>query len=148
MQLHLNRFRYNIDSTIGVLLLNGVHECFTLEDRVREPLPWLSSATAKEWKIKGETAIPRGTYEIDWTYSPAFSKMMLLLKDVPAYSGIRIHAGNTHTDTAGCILTGELWDAKQPNTISKSRKALFSLQDKLVDYVNNTMKEQTWITIT
>ena len=60
-----------------------------------------------EKKIKGKTAIPYGTYEIKWTYSPRFKKYTPQLMNVPSFEGIRIHSGNSSDHTEGCLLLGE-----------------------------------------
>ena len=95
MQLKLIRNVFTDNSTIGELSVDGVFECFTLEDVVR-PV-----------KIKGETAIPAGTYEIEINMSPHFKKLLPELLDVPNFEGVRIHSGNKPEDTEGCILVGQ-----------------------------------------
>ena len=93
MRLHLQRERSSKNSTIGILTTDGF-QCFTLEDVTRDK------------KIAGRTAIPAGTYKVVITYSPRFRKALPLLLDVPHFTGIRIHPGNTAADTEGCILPG------------------------------------------
>ena len=70
--------------------------CYTIEDQVR---PAGS-------KIYGKTAIPAGKYKITVTMSPRFKKELPLIHDVPGFDGIRIHGGNGHEDTLGCVLVG------------------------------------------
>lgn len=85
--------------TIGELSVDGKYLCDTLEDRVRD--------LTKETKIAGKTAIPEGEYEIIVSISPRFRRKLPRLLEVPGFSGILIHRGNTPEDTAGCILVGE-----------------------------------------
>lgn len=99
MKMELKRIYMNKDYTIGKLYIDGLYFCDTLEDQVRD--------LSKEKKVYAETAIPAGTYKVAVTYSPAFRRRLPLLYKVPQFTGIRIHRGNTHTDTAGCILVGE-----------------------------------------
>lgn len=81
-------------------LFNGEKKlCDTLEDRAR-------TIKSKTDKIIGYTAIPSGTYNIKWTYSPKFRRCTPELEQVPWFTSIRIHAGNTADDSSGCILTG------------------------------------------
>lgn len=84
------------DYTVGKLYINGVYECFTLEDPVRET------------KIHGETAIPYGTYNVIINQSARFKRELPLLLKVKDFAGVRIHAGNTVDQTEGCILTGTM----------------------------------------
>lgn len=91
----LERYLFFEDTTIGRLYRNDKFFCYTLEDATRTN------------KIKGETAIPEGTYPLKLTYSPKYKKDMPLIDDVPNFQGIRIHIGNSHRDTEGCILVGE-----------------------------------------
>jgi hypothetical protein len=133
MLLELKRIELGTNFTIGKLFVDGVYECFTLEDKVRP----------EGVKKFGETAIPCGTYEVDITVSERFKKPLPELKAVPGFEGIRIHSGNTDLDTEGCILVGQQW--KGGDLISQSRLAFGLLFDKL--QVAKTKKEPIKITI-
>ena len=130
MELKLIRKTFTDNSTIGELAVNGVFECFTLEDKVR-PV-----------KIKGETAIPAGTYEVAVTFSNKFQKFLPLLMNVPNFDGIRIHTGNTPADTLGCILVGQ---GKGADSISSSRLAFAPLFEKIQAVIRT---EKVFIEIT
>ena len=92
MNLKLLRSDYYGDTTIGLVQAEGKFFGYCLEDAVRPT------------KIKGKTAIPAGKYEVVVTMSNRFKREMPLLVNVPNYEGIRIHGGNTHLDTDGCLL--------------------------------------------
>lgn len=94
MKIEIKRKIFTDKSTIGEMFINGKFFCYTLEDKVREV------------KIQGETAIPKGTYDTIIDMSTRFKKLMPHILNVPNFSGIRIHAGNTNKDTEGCILLG------------------------------------------
>jgi hypothetical protein len=106
MKLDVVRTQFGKDATNGMLFINGVFECYTLEDEVRDI------------KVHSETAIPLGEYEIKLrteggfhskytTRYGAMHKGMLWLQDVPNFKWILIHTGNTDQHTAGCLLLGE-----------------------------------------
>lgn len=97
MKLHLRRTIFNETETMGQLYIDDAYFCDTLEDKVRNGV-----------KIKGVTAIPTGKYKVVVTMSAKFKRMMPLLCDVPNFTGIRIHRGTTHKNTAGCILVGKM----------------------------------------
>jgi hypothetical protein len=113
------------DRTLGWLKVEGVQFCWTLEDPVRPP---------GEPKVPGETAIPEGVYGLACTvsqratdgslWSPDPAHRLPLVVDVPGFTGIRLHAGNTPGDTAGCVLVG----GRGPNNdLVNSRKVLESV---------------------
>lgn len=52
------------------------------------------------------SCIPKGTYDVKWTFSPKFMKYTYEIQGVPNRSGIRIHTGNYFTQIQGCILVG------------------------------------------
>jgi len=116
MKLELVRQEFTDVSTIGELLIDGEHFCYTLEDPVRDE------------KIYGMTAIPYSTYEVVVTYSPRFHKYMPLLKNVENFEGVRIHAGNTADQTEGCVLVGF---TKGKDFIGGSIKAFNALMQKI-----------------
>lgn len=120
MKLTLKRIGLRPTYTIGKLYIDDAYFCDTLEDTVRD-----TNKSGKfdngEQKIKGKTAIPYGTYEIKWTYSPRFKKYTPQLMNVPSFEGIRVHAGNTSADTEGCLILGE---NKQVGKVLNSRATI------------------------
>ncbi len=116
MQITVKRLHKTDTSTIGELLIDGIFECYTLED-IERPV-----------KIKAETAIPKGTYKVIINQSNRFKRLMPLLLNVPNFEGVRIHAGNTNHDTEGCILVGQ---SRNKNYIGQSRKAYEKLFKKM-----------------
>jgi hypothetical protein len=124
MVITVKRLYKTENSTIGEMLIDGVFECFTLEDRER-PV-----------KIKGETAIPKGTYRVIINESNRFKRLLPLLIDVPNFEGVRIHSGNSNHDTEGCILVGQ---TRNKNYIGQSRKAFDKLFKKMQAAKNITL---------
>lgn len=100
--LTLQRLPSESDQTHGDLFVDGVWECFTLEDRVRE----IAGQPVEQWKVRGKTAIPAGRYRMTLAYSQRFGPSTLTIEGVPGFVGIRVHGGNTHEDTEGCPLLG------------------------------------------
>lgn len=134
MELKLNRIFLGSSATIGKLLVNDKHLCDTLEDRVRP----------EGEKVYGKTAIPEGTYEVKLTHSPRFKKILPEILNVPNFSGIRIHTGNSSKDTEGCILVGT-WDGEKEDWVGNSRIAFDELMALLEEATNN--KEKVTITV-
>lgn len=95
--------------TFGRLYINGKPVCWTLEDEEREWADGKAGLTIAE-KVYGKTAIPTGVYKVTITYSNRFKRELPLLIDVPEFSGVRIHPGNTTADTEGCVLVGDAPD--------------------------------------
>ena len=106
MKLLLKRIALRDTYTIGKIYIDGEYFCDTLEDKVRD-LNKNGVFDGDEKKVYGETAIPYGTYKVILSYSPKFKRILPELLDVPCFTGIRIHRGNTEKDTAGCLLVGE-----------------------------------------
>ena len=107
MRLTLMRIANRPTYCIGKLYIDGVYFCDVLEDTDRGLKDEMSEEEILSKKVKGETAIPTGIYPITLTYSPKYKKTMPLVNNVKGYSGIRIHSGNTHKDTEGCLLVGK-----------------------------------------
>jgi hypothetical protein len=128
MELELTRSTKTGRSTIGDLTVNGIFECFILEDRDRGLRQDMAISELMALKIKTRTAIPKGRYEIVVSFSDRFQKMLPLLLDVPVFAGIRIHPGNTDADTEGCLLPGK---TKSLDMVGSSRAAFTALFDKI-----------------
>lgn len=114
MRITLIRHTFRPTHTHGALLIDGQYYCDTLEDTQRV-------IRNRQDKIIGHTAIPLGEYPVHWTYSPKFRRFLPEIKEVPWFTGIRIHAGNTEKDTEGCILVGKF---ESDGYITASRTAL------------------------
>ena len=124
MELTLTRILKHKSFTQGTLSIEGEPFCVTLEP--------------------GRTPIPEGRYPLLVTRSPKFDNQWLpLLLHVPGFTGIRIHAGNTAEDTAGCILTGFTLD-NHPGRLFDSRAWLQRLLRRLAERPEG---EGVWITV-
>lgn len=110
-KLNLIRTSRQEGFTTGVLYVDGKLMCHTLEPQWRN-LP-------QEKKVMGKTAIPEGTYTIRLSPSVKFHRLMPYLLDVPYFTGVMCHQGNTVGDTRGCILVGE---RDKPDTLKNSRQ--------------------------
>lgn len=136
MQMRMVRTGFHTNVTAGVLYIDGYHFCHTLEDIVR--LPGI--------KIMGKTAIPDGHYKVRVTWSPRFRvNMPLLIGDETfskGWSGVRIHAGNCHTDTEGCILVGKrLIQTERGWELRTSRLIYLDLLELLVKHKEDVALE-------
>ena len=134
MKIEVNRIFKASNYTIGELSVNNNYVCDTLEDKVR----------VNGKKVYAETAIPTGTYTLVLSYSNRFKKVMPEILNVPNFSGIRIHCGNSSKDTEGCLLVGK-WDGKTENWISDSKNSYNKLYPLLEEAFNK--KENITITI-
>jgi hypothetical protein len=115
--------------TISRLSVDDGWGCWVLEDPVRER----EGVPVEQWKVKGETAIPAGIYQVVITPSQRFGRDLPLLVDVPGFSGIRIHPGNSAADTEGCLLVGL---ARGVDSISHSRDAFNELFPLIEEALN------------
>lgn len=139
MILTLKRIYTCSNYTIGHLYVDGSYICDTLEDTDRMLDEAMSVDEIYNKKIKGETAIPTGRYNILMdVLSSRFSKQKYYkevcngylprLYCVKGYSGVLIHCGNTAKDTEGCILVGY---NKEKGKVLNSRSAFQILYRKL-----------------
>ncbi len=146
MELLLERFARKTTHTIGRLYVNGIKFCDTLEDVDR-----LYFGKAK---IPGITAIPCGRYEVVLNnYSPKFGAKepyrslcggcVPLINKVNGFSGVRVHCGNTVTDTDGCVLVGKNTRVGQ---VLESKDTFVALMTKYLNPARQR-KEKVYITI-
>ena len=106
--------------TFGSLYVDGIRLCDTLEDAIRE----VPGVPVEQWKVKGQTAIPEGTYPLVLSLSNRFKRILPEVQKVPGFTGVRIHSGNTIEDTEGCLLVGL---QRTGHTVTGSRTALEKL---------------------
>ena len=106
MKLTVVRTQFGTDATNGLLFIDGIFECYTLEDQYQAV------------KVMHETCIPEATYDINFRktggfhakYSERYKNAhygMLHIQDVPNFTYILIHTGNTDEHTSGCLIVGE-----------------------------------------
>ena len=77
----------------------------------------------REEKIAGKTAIPTGRYRVMMSYSKTYKRRMPFLQNVPHFTGIMIHTGNSVDDTRGCILVGKAVRPQKPEEENPSGEA-------------------------
>ena len=106
MKLQVVRTQFGKDATNGLLYIDGVFECYTLEDQYQEV------------KVMHETCIPEGIYDVKFRTTGGFHAKyaarygaahhgMLHVQDVPGFQYILIHTSNTDEHTSGCLIMGD-----------------------------------------
>ena len=127
MLIEVKRFEFKDTYTVGKMYIDNIYECYTLEDVVRTGA-----------KVNGQTAIPTGTYNVIINHSNRFNRDLPLLENVPNFTGVRIHSGNTSANTEGCILVGTTWSGK--DFIGNSKAAYKKFFEKLKQAKTATIK--------
>jgi hypothetical protein len=105
MENKIIRVAQGKQSTLSQLYINGIFQCYLLEDKIRE------------MKIASQTAIPTGVFVLKlntWgaknvDYKKTFGKLhqgMIEISGLPNFSFVYIHIGNTIRETGGCPLCG------------------------------------------
>jgi len=110
MKLEVLRFNSGTTFTSGLL--------FDTTDNVRSFLCYTMEDQYNPTKIYGETRIPAGTYKLTlraeggfhnrystrYADRPNWHQGMILVNNVPNYSYVLWHVGNSPKDTKGCLL--------------------------------------------
>lgn len=132
MEIRVVRYSSNQNETQSIISVDGEKIAFGLEDEYRDT------------KVMGETRIPQGEYKVavrlfgshHAKYKSRFSwhKGMLELKDVPNFSDILIHIGNSDKDTAGCVLVGlDIVPSESKFILAYSERGYKRLYEKVID---------------
>jgi len=149
MQLKIDRKWKKATYTVGILYVDGVRFCETLEDKDRGLFQVDTLSQIKSIKVYGETAIPVGKYEVAMNIlSPKYSAVqwykdlcggkMPRLLEVPGFEGILIHPLNNPLQTYGCVgvgrntKVGELTESKSTfKKLYKKMKAAYDRGEKI-----------------
>lgn len=126
MKIKLKRKFIKQGFTEGKLFINDGFECFTVEDTDR-------SLESGGIKVQNQTAIPKGIYPVTISMSNRFKKMLIEVRDVPQFKGIRIHSGNSSKDTEGCIIVGAINNRDDDDWVGGSKVAYERLHKKVKD---------------
>ncbi len=108
MKIEVVRTIRTTEALTGKLALNGVFECFTLENTHK--------------------AIEPGVYMVTLYHSPRLGYQVLLLHDVPGRTAIEIHIANRASELEGCIAVGQ---TASPNWVGRSGLAFEDLMKKV-----------------
>ena len=137
MESKIIRVARGKESTLSQLYINGIFQCYLLEDKIREV------------KIPSQTAIPKGVFSLKLNtvgaknvdYKKAFGKVhqgMIEITGLPNFSYVYIHTGNTIEDTAGCPLCGFGFQLIQGDyRVTQSVMAYQMIYPKLVALAKN-----------
>ncbi len=151
MKLEVKRIGDSGDATIGAFYINGVFQCFTIEDEERQA------------KVKGETRVPEGTYDVTLRnagtyhdrYTDKFGSMhvgMLAVHNAPDYklinNGIEfqyilIHVGNYERNTMGCLLLNDA-----ANSVSYEGSGSTSAYKRVYPKIAAALMDDEKVTIT
>lgn len=125
--------------TPGVLYVDGLRFCFTCEDEDRH-LERVGIAS----KIYGRTAIPRGRYRVEVSWSHHFGKELPRILAVQGFDGVLLHGGNRAEDSLGCILLGKVRTttgiAQCADSVKRLTAMIQACQDKAIP-------EEVWLVV-
>jgi len=110
MDFELLRFSSGVDSTVGAF--------YSVDGSARKFLAFSLEDEHRDVKVKSETRIPAGKYRLKQRseITPLTQKYRMRydwfdrhveLVDVPNFTSVYIHIGNTDDSSAGCILIGD-----------------------------------------
>jgi len=117
-KLVIERFLYSDQGVLSKIFIDEKFTAYSLE------CPWYNN-------IKDVSCIPEGFYNIEPIKSNKFGDCLSII-GVPGRTHILIHAGNTISDTQGCVLPGLAIGFLEENLAClNSRKALSVLLEKI-----------------
>ena len=128
--------------------------CWTLEPEDRGLTQEMSEAMIQRIKVKGYTAIPKGVYRLKMRVSPSlkdreyaakYGGMFPYIENVPGFSSVLIHPGNTKKDTRACILPGMLHSGIRGH-VFESQKTYKDLMDYYI-WPAHLRGDEMWISI-
>ena len=143
MRTKIIRVAQGKQSTLSHLQIDGIFQCFLLEDKIREI------------KIMKQTAIPTGEFYLTlntWggknaDYANRFPVMhrgMIEIDGLPTFDAVYIHIGNTITQTAGCPLCGLSYLKKDGDfQVLQSTDAYKMIYPKLLNVTQSQDKKIT-----
>lgn len=124
MTLTLQRLVFLSDCTLGVLSVDDIPFCFTVER------PWLNNTP-------NISCIPAASYPVKWIMTQTAGNRNgrgLGVENVDGRTLIRIHVANTAGDVQGCIGVGmQRSDFMEGRGVGQSRTALKALMDMMED---------------
>jgi hypothetical protein len=89
LRARILRVEESEQGALGVLIIDGVIFCFTLEPDRNE---------------KGKLYIPQGVYHCQRFHGTKWPDTFEI--QVPGHTAVLFHSGNTESDTLGCVLLG------------------------------------------
>lgn len=150
MKLVLKRINNQDNYCEGKLYIDGIYQCDVIEDTDRALTNEMSIAEIQSKKVYGETAIPKGTYQITLdVVSPKFKdrswatfcegKLPRLL-DVPGFEGVLIHTGNEASNSLGCLLVGQKTKDGWVSNSTQTFKDLYYKLKQATDQITITIE--------
>lgn len=121
MRIKVVREFFSDTETLGTMYINDKFFCYTLEDYDRKLKQSQDDDFIKANKIAKLTAMPSGNYRVILSVSNRFKRLMPEVLNVKGFAGIRIHGGNTHENTEGCILVAKNRYINKPSLFGKIR---------------------------
>lgn len=135
MKITVQRYSTNEESTLGLIYINKDFVCYAIEDIYQKE------------KIAGKTRIPPGLYKTELRTDggfhakylkrfPEMHKGMIWIKNIPNFTWVYFHIGNTAKHSKGCILTGDIANnnAYDAGFVSKSERAYKRFYEKTLPY--------------
>lgn len=139
MKVTVKRIAKKDKYTIGKVYIDDVYVCDSIEDKDRGLSDDMTLEQIKKIKVKTQTAIPTGTYNLTLkTQSPSFSKKTYYknycngylprIQNVKGFDGILLHRGTDQNSSSGCIILGY---NKVVGKVVDSQKAFETVYTKL-----------------